>query len=240
MLSNGRSRGQAAVVACLLIGWFGTATAGAQSSCADLGGTVDTDQICQVHGVGPGYTIDFSFPVDYPDQLAVTDYLTHERDQFVSYAAQIPPGPERFGTGYELAVSAKVYRSGTPATGTESLVLQIADNEGLAHVGHPAIAFNAFNYDLAKHTPITFDTLLKPGTKPLDVINPAYRAALQKRWGSQTLPQPDGGLDVKTYQNFAITDDAVIFFFGEGQVGEVGGPPLEVPVPRTELAALLA
>jgi hypothetical protein len=38
-----------------------------------------------------------------------------------------------------------------------------------------------------------------------------------------------------------ITDDAVIFFFfGEGQVGEVGGPPLEVRVPRTELAALLA
>ena len=47
------------------------------------------------------------------------------------------------------------------------------------------------------------------------------------------MPQPDGGLDVNTYQNFAITDDAVIFVFGEGQVGEVGGPPLEVPVPRT-------
>jgi hypothetical protein len=180
----------AGVAACVLIGWSGTATAGAQSSCADLGGTVDTDQICQVHVVGPGYTIDFSFPVDYPDQQAVTDYLTHERDQFVSYAAQIPPGPERFGTSYELAVSAKVYRSGTPATGTESLVLQIENNTGLAHVGHPAIDFKAFTYDLAKHTPITFDTLFKPGTKPLDVINPAYRAALQKRWGSQTLPQP--------------------------------------------------
>ena len=54
------------------------------------------------------------------------------------------------------------------------------------------------------------------------------------------MPQSLGGLDVNTYQNFAITDEAVIFYFGEGQVGEVGGPPLEVPVPRTELAALLA
>jgi Protein of unknown function (DUF3298) len=239
-LPNGRLLGQAVVSARLLVGWFGTATAAAQSACADLGGTVDTDQICHVHSATASYTLDFSFPVDYPDQQAVTDYLTHERDQFISFAAQIPPGPERFGEGYELTETAKTYRSGTPATGTESLMLQIANNTGLAHVGHPATHFTAFNYDLAKHTPITFDTLFKPGTKPLDVINPAYRAALQKRWGSQTLPQPDGGLDVNAYQNFAITDDAVIFFFGDGQVGEVGGSPLEVPVPHTELAALLA
>ena len=42
------------------------------------------------------------------------------------------------------------------------------------------------------------------------------------------------------YQNFAITDDALIFFFGQGQwLGEDTGPQ-QVSVPRTELASLLA
>lgn len=42
------------------------------------------------------------------------------------------------------------------------------------------------------------------------------------------------------YQNFAITDDAVIFVVGQGVLlAEVGGA-LEVSVPRPELTALLA
>lgn len=43
-----------------------------------------------------------------------------------------------------------------------------------------------------------------------------------------------------TFQNFAVTDDAVISFIGQGQL--LGHPegPLEVTVPRTELASSLA
>ena len=91
MFRNVRSLGQATAAACVLVGWSGTGTAGAQSACADLGGTVDPDQICHVHSAGSSYKIDFSFAVDYPDQQAVTDFLTHGRDDFVNFV-QTRPG----------------------------------------------------------------------------------------------------------------------------------------------------
>ena len=60
-----------------------TITTAASSACSDLAGTVGTDQVCTVHSGAPGYTIDMKFPTDYPDQRALSDLLTRERDQFV-------------------------------------------------------------------------------------------------------------------------------------------------------------
>jgi hypothetical protein len=46
-----------------------------------------------------------------------------------------------------------------------------------------------------------------------------------------------GEVDDATFDNFEITDEGVIFYFGQGQlVGHAEGP-LEVSVPRSELAA---
>jgi Protein of unknown function (DUF3298) len=81
-----------------------------------------------------------------------------------------------------------------------------------AHQGHPATAFHAFNFDLAKQAPITFAGLFKPGTRPLDVLNPIARRESQ-------------------CQNFALTDDEVIFFFGEGQVTPENNGPHHISVP---------
>jgi hypothetical protein len=158
MFRNVRLLGQAAVAACVLVGWSGTGTAGAQSACADLSGTVDPDQICHVHSTGSSYNVDFNFPVGYPDQQALTDYLTQDRDRFVSYVTQLPP---RNDLPYDLEAKGTTYRSGTPAPGTESVVLELYNESGGAH---PVTSYKAFNYDLSKRVPITFDTLFKPGT----------------------------------------------------------------------------
>ncbi len=40
--------------------------------------------------------------------------------------------------------------------------------------------YKAFNYDLERRAPITLDTLLKPGTKPVDAVYPAVRRELEK------------------------------------------------------------
>ena len=85
-------------------------------------------------------------------------------------------------------------------------------------------------YDLGKGAPITFDTSFKPGTKPVDVQH-----ELEKR-GVAVLPSFND-FGVHGYQNFAITDDAVIFFFDHDFLHEGPG---KVSVPRTEIAALLA
>jgi Protein of unknown function (DUF3298) len=225
MFRNLRTLVYAAVAASVLLGWSGTTTAGAQSACADLGGTVDADQICQVHSATSSYKIDLTFPVDYPDQQALSGYLTQARDGFVKFAQSPPAHPD---WPYQLLANATTYRSGTPFSGTQSLVLDMGRDAN----PHPVTSFKAFSYDLGKHAPITFDTLFKPGTDPLEVLNPI----VQRKFGP--LPLGDPGVD--TYQNFAITDDAVIFFFDQGALlGHADGPQ-QISVPSTELASLLA
>lgn len=200
------------------------------STCADLGGTVDASQVCQVHSETESYTMDISLPLDYPDQQAVFDYLVGDRDDFLKWMTEIGPQQPR-NRPYVHQVTAKTFRSGTPTAGTQSLLLEIDDDTGAAHEGHPNTWYQAFNYDMDRHAPITFDALFKPGTNPLDVLNPIVQ---------EQLDVAPGALDASAYRNFAVTDDAVIFYFGEDQFGPDNRGPHQISVPRPQLASLLA
>jgi hypothetical protein len=102
---------------------------------------------------------------------------------------------------------------------------------------HPETYYESLNYDLGRGGPITFDTLFKPGTNALEVLDPIVQRELASRVGGEADDNPVGAT---TYQNFAITDDAVIFFSGQGMwIVEAAGPQ-EVPMPRSDLAAVLA
>jgi len=209
-----------------------TTTAVAQSACTSLGGTLDTKQICHVRGATPTSSLDFRFPVDYPDQQAVTDFLVQRRDQFNDWVAHQPPRGS--SVSYRLDIGGHAYRSGTTTLATQSLLLDIGNDTGI----NPVTTFKAFNYDLAKHTAITFDTLFKAGTKPLEVLNPIVQRELDKHDAPGLLTLNE--LGAAAYQSFAITDDAVIFFFNQdGLLPHVDGP-LKVAVPRAELAPMLA
>jgi len=220
---------RAAIIgAVVLAGVVGCGPAAADPlSCADFGGTVDADQVCHSRTDTAGYTIVVSYPVDYPDVQTVTAYLTQQRDQLVDYAQKFPPRDRP--APYQLAVSAKEYRSGPPATGTQSVVLRVGQDVG----AHPVTSVKAFNYDLGKQAPITFDTAFKPGA--VDVIYSAVRRELSP--GAGTAPR--GGRDAATYQNFAITDDAVIFFFDQDQLFGQNEGPLQATVSRADLNPFL-
>lgn len=203
---------------------------GQSTACTSLDGTVSPDQTCHVRTVTATYKIDISFPLDYPDLTAVTDFLKRGRAEFIDWVDELGPGQRR-GRPYEYIVTAKTYRSGTPDTGSQSLVLTIDNDTGAANEGHPNTTFAGFNFDLGKHSPITFDTLLRPGTQPLDVLNPIVERKFHAT---------PSDLTAKTYQNFALTDDAVTFFFGQNQVVFDNNGPHRLVVPRAELASLLA
>ncbi|MDT4999308.1 MAG: hypothetical protein QOK12_1413, partial [Mycobacterium sp.] len=100
----------------------------ASSACSDLGGTVVANQVCSVHTATPDYTIDMKFPVGYPDQRALSDLLTRERDKFVEMVSKPdqPPVPK------ELDIKPWTYRS-TAGDGTQSLVLEEYGYYGGAH-----------------------------------------------------------------------------------------------------------
>ena len=221
------------VAAGILIGSIPTPTAVAQSSCSDLNGTIGPDGVCSVHTSNPTYTLDITFPNDYPDQQALTAYLTQARDGFINVSQM----PGSYNLPYELDAKGAGYRSGSPTGGTQSVVFTMWQNVGGVH---PQTWYKSFNWDLGKKAPITFDTLFKPGTKPLDVIYPVVEQYIQKQQGLIDGIPPSVGLDPSKYQNFALTDDAVIFFFGQGELLAESAGPVEASVPRVTLAPLLA
>ena len=100
--------------------------------------------------------------------------------------------------------------------------------------------YKAFNYDLGKRAPISYDTLFKPDSKPLDIIFPVVQRELQKQTGLSDPILPGDGLDPANYQNFALTDDALIFFFGQGELLAEAAGAAEASVPRATVAPMLA
>ncbi|MCV7279785.1 DUF3298 domain-containing protein [Mycolicibacterium flavescens] len=216
----------------IVAGSIAVPAAGAQSGCAQLQGTVGPDQICRVLVEKPAYTLDLSFPTDYPDQAPVVAYLTQARDGFLNVAED----PDAYNPPYELDADGVGYRSGPPGGGTRSVVLTMWQNLGGMH---PQTFYETFNWDVAKRAPITFDTLFKPGTRPLDVIYPEVNRFLQHQGMIRPVP-PEDGMDPARYQNFALTDDSLLFFFSQGEVYPESAGPVQATVPRAAVASLLA
>ncbi|BBX36016.1 hypothetical protein MMAG44476_03077 [Mycolicibacterium mageritense DSM 44476 = CIP 104973] len=222
----------ALVAAGVLVGWTGTTVATAQPACIELGGTVGPDQLCGVHTANSTYTLDFTFPSGYPDQQAVAGYLIQTRDGFVN-VSQMPGSRDQ---PYVLDARGTEYTSGLPPR-TQSLVFEVYQDIGGAH---PQTWYKAFNYNLITRAPITFDTLFKPGSRPLDTVFPIVQRELQKHSGAELAIPPAVGLDPTHYQNFVITDDAVIFYFGQGEMLAEAAGASQASVPRSAVAQLLA
>ena len=204
-----------------------TSSSSEPSACAAFGGTIDVQQVCKVHTATTTYTIDFTFPVDYPDQPALVGLLTHQRDQFVDAVGEQPARDLPFA----LDVTGTQYRS---TSGTESLVFKEYVNTGGAH---PETTYEALNYDVSKRAPITFDTLFTPGANAVAVLDPIVQGELSKRL--QGLTVGPNRIGAEMYRSFAITDDAVTFFIGQGMWAIEAAGPQEVSVPRSELASIL-
>ncbi|KGI67629.1 DUF3298 and DUF4163 domain-containing protein [Mycolicibacterium rufum] len=223
----------ALLAAGVLAGWGATPAAAAQPACTDLGGTVDAEQTCHVHIDNPTYTVDYSFPADYPDQQALIAYLTQTRDGFVNVAEM----PGSWNLPYVLDGKGTGYRTGPDDGGTRSVVFEVYENVGGAH---PQTWYKAFNWDVVKKAPITFDSLFKPGTRPLDVIFPIVQSEVSRQLGVDSPIAAADGLDPSKYQEFALTDDSIIFFFGQGEVMGGAGGALQATVPRSAVASMLA
>jgi hypothetical protein len=202
------------------------------AGCAELGGAVQADQTCHIETKTATYSIDISYPLGYSDQQAVTDYVTQDRTEFVDFIATLPPRD----WPYERGVRPHTFTSGTAASGTQSVVLELYGDSG----AHPVTGFHSFNYDVSTHSPITFDAVFKPGANPVAALDPIVQREMDKRWQGYGGPAPHNTLGARMYQNFALTDDAVIFYIPQGMwLAEVAGP-LQISVPRSELASVLA
>ena len=183
--------------------------------------------MCRVHATGPTYTLNMTFPADYPDEQALTDYITQNRDGFVNVAQ----GSGARDQPYQMEATTEQHTAGQPPHNTRSVVLKFFQDLGGSH---PSTWYKAFNYNLGTKQPITFDNLFAPGTTPLDSIFPIVQRELNRQNPLGAAILPSTGLDPSHYQNFAITDDQLIFYFAPGEMlpAIAAGPGAGPPLPR--------
>lgn len=224
----------AALATAVTIGVAGLPTAtAAPPTCADLSGVVDGASTCRIQATDPAYSLDITYPTNYPDPGPLFDYVKQTRDGFLN-VAKMPGGHDR---PYELDTTSTEYSSDLPPRGTQSVVLKTFQDVGGAH---PQTFFESFTWDQGLRKPITIDTLFRPGTLPFPVILPIVSGELTKQAG-QPVDIPLGvGLDPQSYQNFALTNDALIFFFSQGELLPESAGALQVSVPRAAVDAMLA
>jgi hypothetical protein len=224
----------ALIAAGALLGWSGGAVAAADSPCTSLGGEIQDEQTCHVRTSTASYTLSMTFPIVYPDQ-SLTDFLIQNRDGFVNVAqtSSQTSGPRE--VPYQMEVTSEQYRSGQPPTGTRSVVLKVFEDLGGPR---PSTFYKSFNWDVAEQKSISFDTLFAPNTKPLDTIYPIVQREVGKQTGLGAAILPGSGLDASHYQNFAITDDELIFYFAPGELLPSLAGASQVHVPRNAVPPL--
>jgi Protein of unknown function (DUF3298) len=218
----------AVLAAAVLPAW---PAAGAPPSCAGVGGTVDAAQMCHVQDRGPTYMLNMTFPADYPDEQALIDYITQNRDGFVN-VAQSSKGRDQL---YQMEATTEQHTAGQPPHNTRSVVLKLFQDLGGAQ---PSTWYKAFNYNLGAQQPITFDNLFPPGTTPLDSIFGIVQRELQRQNALGAAILPSTGLDPSHYQNFAITDDQLIFYFAPGEMLPAFAGAVQAQVPRNAIPPL--
>jgi hypothetical protein len=207
------------------------AQAAPKNYCAELKGT-QSGTTCTVSASDPLYTVTISFPTDYYDEKSIADYVNKTRDSFVN-AAKGAPGDQP----HTLNITSAGYQSLVPPRGSKAVVLTTYENLGAAH---PRISYQAFNWDQTYRKAITYDTLWQKDADPLPVVVPYVQSELSKKAGQPVTLAPEVAFDPANYQQFAVTGDGVIFFFGQGTLLPEAAGAVQVLVPRSVIDPLLA
>lgn len=233
-----------AAAAAVLVGFSSFAAAAPASAappkCSDLKGDL-VGQNCVITDADAGYNLKITYPAGYPDVQAVFDWVKQTRDGFLNVAKS----SDARTMPYQLEVTATEYNSAVPPRGTQSVVFKVFQDVGGAH---PQTFFKAFNWDQTLRWPIVLDTggkektqpLFQPGANPWPIIFPLVQADLEKQMGTKPAIAPEVGLNPATYENFAIQNDSLLFFFGQGAILPESAGALQVTIPRAPVDRMIA
>lgn len=185
-----------------------------------------------------GIDIDFSYPVwvnqyDFALQT-IREFLMVTRDEFWEFASM---SLDTMFTPWSLQTNYEVYSF---SDSVRSIVFTVTGYSGGAH---PYSFFQTFTFDLAGERQILLMDLFQPGIDPLAVISPMVHADLMTQmadFGDAQWIETGTGTNPDNYQRFALTDEALIFFFDAYQVAPYAAGPFEVSLPLENIASILA
>jgi hypothetical protein len=249
-----------------IFGSSGVALAAPKDYCADLKGG-NTGSTCEIQLSDPAYSVGISIPLDYPDQKSVADYISQTRDGFINTAKSGAPGSELSitPTEYTSAVpprgtQAVVFKVVQNVGGAQSQTTYKAFNWDQSY--RKAITYTAAPDD-------KLNTPLWRVDDPLTTVAPIVQAQLQQQLAPPppvappappaqpgqpvaatptATPPPPPPLPIATtalynpanYQNFAVVNDGVIFFFDQGVLLPNSFGAVQVLVPRSAIDPMLA
>jgi hypothetical protein len=256
------------VAAVAIFGASGVASAAPKDYCADLKGG-NTGRNCEIQMADAGYNVDISIPLDYPDQKSIADYIAQTRDGFLNVAKSGAPRDTPYElnikpTEYNSAVpprgtQAVVFKVYQNVGGAHPQTMYKAFNWDQSY--RKAIIWTAAPDD-KNNTP------LWRVEDPLKVVAPIVQAELQKQLappppavppaqpGQPAAPTPTVApttqappplaiapaalYNPNNYQNFAVVNDGVIFFFDQGTLLPDAAGAVQVLVPRSAIDPMIA
>jgi len=256
------------VAAVAIFGSSGVASAAPKDYCADLKGG-NTGRTCEIQLADTGYNVDISIPLDYPDQKSVADYISQTRDAFVNVAKSGAPRDTPYElnikpTEYNSAVpprgtQAVVFKVYQNVGGAHPQTMYKAFNWDQSY--RKAIIWTAAPDDKTS-------TPLWRVDDPLKTVAPIVQAELQKQLApppppaappaqpgqapatpaTTTTTPPQAPLPISpaalynpnNYQNFAVINDGIIFFFDQGVLLPDSYGALQVLAPRSGIDPMIA
>lgn len=244
------------VTVATMFGCQAVAVAAPTDYCAELHGG-NAGRTCEIQLSDPGYTVDISMPLNYPGQKPVAEYIASTRDAFLNSAKSGEPG----ATPSALSIKPTEYNSAIPPRGTQTVVFTVVQSIGGAQ---QQTTYKAFNWDQTYRKPITFSATsddkdnapLWQVDDPLKTVAPIVQTELQQQLAPSQpasttsgaaaaaptpLPIAQAALyDPTNYQNFAVVNDGVIFFFDQGVLLPASAGGLHVLVPRATIDPMIA
>jgi hypothetical protein len=257
------------VAAAAVVGSTGVAVAAPKDYCAELKGG-NTGSTCVIQLSDPAYRVDITIPLDYPDQKSVADYMSQTRDAFVNVAKAGGAGatpsvltikPTEYNSaipprGTQAVVFKVTQNTGAaaPKTTFKSFNWDQTYRKEIIWTAAPDDKENTplwrVDDPLKTVAPIVQAELQKQLAPPPPVAPPAAPgdAAAASPSSPTPAPPPPAPLPFATaalynpanYQNFAVTNDGVIFFFDQGVLLPDSYGALQVLAPRSGIDPMIA
>jgi hypothetical protein len=215
----------ATLVAAGTLGLAGTAAASTGPDLCDPA-TIDAHGMCHMDASGPFSDIEVSFPAHSVARPAIERYIDSVIDDY-----------HRDGPSPTSPQSLQITGTDFAGPHSHSVVLDVYQN--LSGAAHPAVWYKSFTTDATTSAPISFGDLFRSGTTPLTRIAPIVEKDLGRQWGQPVTIPAETLQDPANFGDFAITDDAVVFFFDKDELLPATGDA-QVSVPRSAIADLLA
>lgn len=252
-----------------IFGFSGVAVAAPKDYCADLKGD-NTGRACVIQLSDPGYSVDINIPLNYPDQKPIAAYVYQMGNGFLNAAKSGAPRTAPYElsmtpTEYTSSIPPRgtqsvVFKVVQNVGGAQSQTTYKAFNWDQTY--RKAITYAAAPDD-KENVP------LWQVDDPLKTVAPIVKAELQQQLApppvapppppvqtgqsvaatpTTTPPPPPPPLPFATpalynpanYQNFAVVNDGVIFFFDQGVLLPDSAGALQVLVPRSAIDPMIA